>query len=84
MSDKQPKVIVFTSSSCSWCRKVKEYLKKNRVKFKEVNITRNPSAAKDIQKKTGQMGVPVILINNKPVVGFNKSKLDKLLNLRTH
>lgn len=82
MENKRLKVIVFTSPSCSWCSRVKQYLRKNKIKFKEVDISKKPSAAKDVQKKTGQMGVPVTLINNRPVVGFNKPKLDKLIGLK--
>ncbi|MCK4665779.1 glutaredoxin family protein [Candidatus Dependentiae bacterium] len=81
---KTHKVIVFTSPSCSWCRKVKDYLKKNKVRFTEIDIVKKPEAARDIQKKTGQIGVPVILINNRAVVGFNKDKIDRMLELKKH
>ena len=79
---KTHKVIVFTSPSCSWCRKVKDYLKKSKVRFTEVDIVKKPDAARDIQKKTGQIGVPVILIDNRAVVGFNKDKIDRMLELK--
>ena len=81
---KTHKVVVFTSPSCSWCRKVKDYLKRNRVRFTEVDIAKKPDAARDIQKKTGQIGVPVILIDNRAVVGFNKDKIDRMLELKKH
>ncbi len=81
---KTHKVIVFTSPSCSWCRKVKDYLKKNKVRFTEIDIVKKPDAARDIQKKTGQIGVPVILIDNRAVVGFNKDKIDRMLELKKH
>jgi glutaredoxin-like YruB-family protein len=81
---KAHKVIVFTSPSCSWCRKVKDYLKKNKVRFTEIDIVKKPDAARDIQKKTGQIGVPVILIDNRAVVGFNKDKIDRMLELKKH
>jgi len=75
------RVLVFTSPRCSWCRKVKNYLRKNRIRFKEIDITKDETAAREIVRKTGQKGVPVTLINNRPIVGFDKRKLDKLLNL---
>ena len=77
-----PKVIVFTTSTCPWCRKTKEYLKRNQIPFKEVNVQRNPSAARDLVRMTGQTGVPVILINNRPIVGFNKPLIDRLLGIK--
>lgn len=54
------RVVVFTTPACSWCRRAKKYLKESRVPFKEINIEKDPSAARDVQRKTGQMGVPVI------------------------
>lgn len=82
MSNQTPKVIVFTSPYCSWCKRVKSYLQQNRIRFTEVDVTKNTSAARDIVKRTGQQGVPVVLINNRPVIGFDKAKLDRLLEIR--
>ena len=82
MSNQHPKVIIFTSPYCSWCKKVKSYLQQQRIRFTEVDVTKNSSAARDIVRKTGQQGVPVTLINNRPVIGFDKVKLDRLLGIR--
>ncbi len=76
------RIVVFTGPGCTWCDKVKSYLKRNHVSFKEVDVSRSSSAQRDIIRMTGQMGVPVVLIGSKTVVGFNKSKIDKLLGLR--
>ncbi len=78
----QPSVILFTTSTCSWCRTVKQYLRKNDIRFKEVDITRDEKAARDMVRRTGQQGVPVTLINNRPVVGFNKNEINRLLNIK--
>lgn len=75
------RVVVYTSPTCSWCRTAKKYLADHGVKYREVDVTRDPAAARDIVERTGQMGVPVILIGNRPVVGFDKNQIDKLLNL---
>lgn len=80
----QPSVILFTTSTCSWCRTVKQYLRKNDIRFKEVDITRDEKAARDMVRRTGQQGVPVTLINNRPVVGFNKNEINRLLNIKGH
>lgn len=79
----KPKVVLFTSPSCSWCRTAKEYLRKNNVYFKSVDVSKDPQAARDMVRRTGQQGVPVILVNNRPVVGFNKSLLDRLLQIKS-
>jgi len=47
-----------------------------------VDISRDSKAAQDVVRKTGQTGVPVILINNKPVVGFNKKEIDRMLGIK--
>lgn len=76
-----PKVVIFTTPTCSWCRKLKSYLVQNKVKFREVDVSRDQAAAKDIVRRTGQMGVPVTLIDNRPIVGFDKAQIDRLLGL---
>jgi glutaredoxin 3 len=79
-----PNVVVFTTPTCSWCRTVKQYLKKHNIRFKEVDITKDESAARDMVRRTGQQGVPVTLIGSRPVVGFNKNELNRLLDIREH
>ena len=76
------KVVVFSTSTCSWCRRVKRYLKENRVPFKEVNVEKDEDAARDLRRKTGQSGVPVVKIGNKWIVGFDKDRIDKELTRR--
>jgi len=76
------KVIVFSTPSCPWCRRVKQYLRQNRIMFKDVDVSRNRSAAADMVRRTRQQGVPVVLIDNRPIVGFNKSMIDRLLGIK--
>ena len=76
------KVIIFTTSTCSWCRKVKNYLKEKKVKFREVDVARDEKVARDMVRKSGQQGVPQIWINNYPIVGFDKSKIDRMLTIK--
>jgi glutaredoxin 3 len=77
----QPRVIIFTSSSCPWCNRVKQYLKEKRFRFREVNVEKDPDGAREL-KRRNIMGVPVVLINNQPIVGFDKVKIDKLLGVK--
>ena len=76
------KVIVFSTPTCSWCRKLKNYLKENSISFKDIDVAKNMNAARDMIRKTGQQGVPQMWVNNVPVVGFDKNKIDRLLNLK--
>ena len=73
------KVILFSSTTCSWCRRAKKYFKENKIPFREINVERDASAARDIQKKTGQTGVPVIKIGSKWIVGFDKPAIEREL-----
>ncbi len=76
------KVIVFSTPTCSWCRKLKSYLRENKIRFTDVDVSRDKKALKDMIRKTGQQGVPQMWIDNRPVVGFDKRKIDRLLNLK--
>ena len=78
----QPKVIIFTTPTCSFCTTAKRYFREKNVRFTEVDVTRDQRAAVDMQKRTGQTGVPVILINNRPIVGFDVPKINSLLNIK--
>ncbi len=81
-TQQQPKVIMFSTPTCSYCNIAKRYFRENKIRFKDIDVTRDMSAAKDMQRRTGQTGVPVILINNRPIVGFDKSKINRLLNIK--
>lgn len=78
---KQPRVTLFTTPSCSYCRLAKSYLRQRGIKFKDVDVSKDPAAARDMVRRSGQQGVPVIEIGGKIVVGFDRPKVDKLLNL---
>ena len=51
-------------------------------RFRDVDISKDPKAAQDVVRKTGQMGVPVVLINSKAIVGFNKAEIDRELQIK--
>ena len=77
-----PRVILFSSGSCPWCGRAKSYLRQKGVRVKEVRVDKDPDAAKDVVRMTGQMGVPVLLIGTAKIVGFDKSRIDRLLGLK--
>jgi len=78
---KTPRVIIFTTPSCSFCRSAKKYLRQKGVRFKDVDVSRDSAAARDMVKRSGQQGVPVLDIGGKIVVGFDRPKIDKLLGI---
>lgn len=78
---KLPRVIIFTTPTCSFCRTAKRYLRQNHVPFKDVDVSRDPAAARDMVRRSGQQGVPVIDIGGKIVVGFDRPKIDSYLGI---
>ncbi|MCW9066788.1 MAG: glutathione S-transferase N-terminal domain-containing protein [Ignavibacteriaceae bacterium] len=78
----QPKVIVFSTPTCAYCNQAKRYFQEKNIRFTDVDVSRDQSAARDMMRRTGQMGVPVILINNKPIVGFDRPKINQILNIK--
>lgn len=74
------KVLVYSSDTCPYCVAAKDFLKEKNVDFIERNVTTDPTAKKELIDMK-QMGVPVILIDDEMVIGFDKRKLTSLLNL---
>tara|TARA_B100001971_G_C17665781_1_gene275053 strand:- start:223 stop:453 length:231 start_codon:yes stop_codon:yes gene_type:complete len=73
-------VIVYSTKTCPWCIKVKEFLKTNKVSFIEKDVS-NEKNAKEMFEKSKQRSVPVIDIDGEIIVGFDESKLKKVLKL---
>jgi glutaredoxin-like YruB-family protein len=80
--DSQPRVIVFSTPTCTYCNMAKKYFREKNVKFRDVDVSRDPVAARDMVRRSGQQGVPVIDIGGKIIVGFDRPKIDKLLGLK--
>ena len=76
------KVIVYSTKTCPWCKKLKEFLKANKVSFTNKDVGTNKKSANEMMKKSGQMGVPVTDIDGEIITGFNESKLKKVLKLQ--
>ena len=73
---------IYTTPTCPWCKKTKEFFKENKIKFKEIDAASDKKAAKEMIEKSGQMGVPVIEIDKQLIVGFDEEKLKKALKLK--
>lgn len=73
------KIKVYSTSICPWCHKVKDFLKKNKVKFENKDVAENEEARNEMIEKSGQMGVPVIDIDGEIIVGYDIEKIKKAL-----
>lgn len=70
---------VYTTNSCPWCVKVKNYLKSENLEFEELNVQDDMEAREEMINKSRQMGVPVIDINDNIIIGFDKPAILKAL-----
>ena len=75
----QKKVTVYSTPTCPYCSYAKEYFTENGVAFEDVDVSRDHARAREMIMKSGQMGVPVIDIGGKVVVGFQPEVFQELL-----
>ncbi len=76
---------IYTTPTCAFCKATKEFFKSNKVEYKEIDVTTDPSASQEMVKKSGQMGVPVVIIEKDGkedvIVGFDQAKLTQVLGI---
>ena len=75
------KVTIYSTPTCHFCAMAKEYFKANNVSYQEFDVATDSEKRKEMMDKSGQLGVPVILVDDQVVVGFNRSRLAKLLDI---
>ncbi len=72
-------VTVYSTPTCPWCHKAKDYLKGKNIAFDDIDVSSDPVRVDEMFKKSGQMGVPVIDINGKIIIGFDQLAIDEAL-----
>ena len=75
-------VLVYSTPTCPYCIRAKQFLKENAINFKDIDVSKDQEAAQDMIKKSGQMGVPVIEIDGAIIVGFDKEKIRAALGIK--
>ena len=71
-------IVIYTSNTCGYCHLAKDYLNENNIEFTEKNVSSDPQARKELMSQ-GFMGVPVIFVDEEVIQGFDKDKLEALL-----
>ena len=74
------KVVIYSTPTCPYCKRAKDYLSRKGIPYTDINVAQDREKTKEMIQKSGQLGVPVITIDNEVVLGFNESLLDKLLS----
>ncbi|MCU0651178.1 MAG: glutathione S-transferase N-terminal domain-containing protein [Candidatus Omnitrophica bacterium] len=73
------KVLVYSTPTCPYCVRLKQYLTENKVAFENYDVGTDQAKAEEMVQKSGQMGVPVLDIDGKIIVGFDKPKIQQAL-----
>jgi len=81
MPDVKPEVTIYSTPSCHFCHMAKEFFKANNIAYTEHDVAGDAEQRKIMIEKSGQMGVPVIIIGDELIIGFDKPKITKLLGL---
>lgn len=74
---------VYSTPTCPWCKKTKEYLKLKKIDFIDANVADDMKEREEMRSLSNQSGVPVINIDGEIVIGFDKGKIDKLILNKT-
>lgn len=75
------KVKIYSTPTCPYCAQAKQFFKQNSIEYSDVDVSKDEKAAKEMIDKSGQMGVPVIDIDGKIIVGFDREKIKKALGI---
>ena len=74
-------VKIYSTPTCPYCIRTKQFLRDNNIVFEDIDVSVNQTAAEEIVRKSGQMGVPVLDIDGEVIVGFDKEKIKTVLGL---
>jgi len=74
-------VKVYSTPTCPWCIRAKQFLQENNIVFENIDLSGNDNAAEELMRKTGQIGVPVLDIDGQIIVGFDKEKIKLALGI---
>ncbi|OGN30690.1 MAG: NrdH-redoxin [Candidatus Yanofskybacteria bacterium RIFCSPLOWO2_02_FULL_43_10b] len=75
------KIQIYTTPACPYCHMAKEYFKSKNLPYEEYDVLKDLQRRQEMVQESGQMGVPVIKIGGQVVIGFNKGKINELLDL---
>lgn len=76
------KISIYSTPSCTYCKIAKDFFRTNKVKFEEYNVASDLEKRQEMMEKSEQMGVPVIIVGNEVVVGFDQEKISNLLGIK--
>jgi glutaredoxin-like YruB-family protein len=78
----EKKVAIYSTPTCHFCQMAKEFFEQNKIKYENYNVVTDLARRQEMMEKSGQMGVPVITVDDQVVVGFDQSFLEEILELK--
>lgn len=78
----QKKVLIYTTPTCPFCHQAKDYLKEKDIGFTDFDVSTDNGKAQEMIDKSGQMGVPVLDIEGKIIIGFDRDAINKELGIK--
>lgn len=79
-SNVQPRIIVYSTQACRWCRVAKQYLAERGLEYREVDVGHDAAGKRRMLLMTGQRGVPVIQVGEHAMIGWDKHEFERLLS----
>lgn len=76
-----PRVKIYTTPACVYCKMAKEFFEKNNVAYEEKDVASDAVARDEMITKSGQFGVPVIEVDGKIIIGFDQPRLKEALGI---
>ncbi|PSO46504.1 MAG: NrdH-redoxin [Parcubacteria group bacterium SW_4_46_8] len=73
------KVEIYTTPSCEFCKQAKEYMKENEINYKDYDVKESAEKRQEMIEISGQMSVPVIVVDEDMMVGFDAEKLEEMV-----
>jgi glutaredoxin 3 len=75
------KVLIYTTPTCHFCHMAKDYFTEHNIPFEDYNVATDLAKRKEMVEKSGQMGVPVIVVGDEVIVGFDQARLQEKLGI---
>jgi glutaredoxin-like YruB-family protein len=82
MPASKPKVVVYTAEWCPWCHRAMDWLREHKIAFEAKDVEKDPKTGEEMIKKSGQQGIPVIIVDDKVITGFDVEELKKALKIK--
>lgn len=74
-------VKVYSTPTCPYCIRLKQFLNEKNIGFENIDVSGDQEKAQEMVKKSGQISVPVVDIEGEVIVGFDKDRITKALDI---